>query len=311
MSDLRVPRLKSTIFLVYLAVAIVVAMPVQARSSAQDSPAPHSRSDATKHFDKALNLLKAGDADSAVDEFKAGLKIWPNDATAWFYLGEARLKLGSEDLAKTAFYKSLALESKGPNADAARARLAQIDVPKGTAVGATAADTQAIAAKPPTPSPGTSKAESGQEAPGASGPSLEDTAHWIESNLLGLHAEEKDSPRTFRISKASMNGCTLSIVTEAEGYHKYTRTQTAPLGQLSNIGPATGMIMAFATNDSIETHTVHPAPTDGSEATTPLDESVPALIIETDDEAMSARMVKALQHAVALCKAVSKPDLFK
>src|SRR5580692_3336293 len=136
MSDLRAPRLKSTIFLAYLAVAFVVAMPGHARSSHPDSPTPHSRSDATKHFDKGLNLLKAGDADSAVDEFKAGLKIWPNNATAWFYLGGARMKLGSEDLAKTAFYKSLALDSKGPNADAARARLAQIDPPKNSAAGA-------------------------------------------------------------------------------------------------------------------------------------------------------------------------------
>jgi hypothetical protein len=112
-----------------------------------------------------------------------------------------------------------------------------------------------------------------------------------------------------------MNGCTLSYVTEASvtqasGYFTYTRTETAPLGQISHILSTTTGILAFATSGSIEIYVVYSAPTDGSEATPPHNSSNNNFSIETADEAMADRMTKALQHAVELCKAVSKPDLF-
>jgi hypothetical protein len=69
--------------------------------------------------------------------------------------------------------------------------------------------------------------------------------------------------------------------------------------------------LAGAKNDSIEVHSVYPAPTDGLKATPPQDHTNSFLMIETDDEAMAARVIKALQHAVALCRAASKPDLLK
>jgi hypothetical protein len=68
--------------------------------------------------------------------------------------------------------------------------------------------------------------------------------------------------------------------------------------------------LAFATSGSIEIYVVYSAPTDGSEATPPHNSSNNNFSIETADEAMADRMTKALQHAVELCKAVSKPDLF-
>ncbi len=106
--------------------------------------APNAPADATTHFAKGFDLLKAGDADSAVDEFKVGLKSDPNNATAWFYLGEARLKLGSAELAKAAFEKSISLDPNGRVADSARARLAQNGAPSTGVNGPTTDSTPAL-----------------------------------------------------------------------------------------------------------------------------------------------------------------------
>ncbi len=92
------------------------------------APAPVTTTGpAAKHFAKGYDLLKGGDADSAVDELKEGLKLQPGNAMAWFYLGQARLKLGSVELAKTAFEKSLVLDPNGKASDSAAKELAKLN----------------------------------------------------------------------------------------------------------------------------------------------------------------------------------------
>jgi tetratricopeptide (TPR) repeat protein len=106
--------------LVALIVSLALGSALCVDAIAQTASPPDA---ATTHFANGYNQLKAGDADSAVDEFKAGLKLKPDNAMAWFYLGEARLQLGSTDLAKAAYQKSLDLDPKSQQSNLARKRL--------------------------------------------------------------------------------------------------------------------------------------------------------------------------------------------
>ena len=67
--------------------------------------------------------MRAGDAPAAEASFQAGLKLDPNSALAWFYLGEAYLKDGRKADAADAYQKSLGLDPNSSVADDARARL--------------------------------------------------------------------------------------------------------------------------------------------------------------------------------------------
>jgi hypothetical protein len=181
-----------------------------------------------------------------------------------------------------------------------------------------------------TPASGTNNAESEQEAPGTAGPTLEDTGQWIQTHLVGLHAEQtttitsgpetSELTDTHSITKASMKGCTLSVdekVSMKNGDWSWTSTYTVPLAEVRSVDwthrdapPSTmpnwsGAIYVSGTRAVIMVHTV-----DASKDIPPKDKAFSSFGIFTYDEAIAARMVKALQHAVALCKLVSKPDIF-
>ncbi|MDE3106274.1 MAG: hypothetical protein KGK08_13980, partial [Acidobacteriota bacterium] len=145
------------------------------------------------------------------------------------------------------------------------------------------------------------------------GPSLEDTGHWIEANLVGLHEEEQHAPHKTTITKASVKGCTLSFTQEdTEGDRtNWTISETMDLGRIEWLKaiPVQKAILGATKGDDVELHYVSMPDQDGK-VTPPESRRTSAVGIETDDDAMAARMVKALQHAIDLCKATAKPDLF-
>jgi tetratricopeptide (TPR) repeat protein len=77
-------------------------------------------------FSEGFELLKAGRHSEAVLRFESGLKLEPKNATAWFYLGEARLRMGADIAAANAYKKSLELDANGQVSEAARARVAEL-----------------------------------------------------------------------------------------------------------------------------------------------------------------------------------------
>ncbi len=106
-----------------LGVAALISLFWTAAAPAFGAESAATLTPASNHFAKGYDLLKDGDPDSAVAEFKAGLKIQPNNAMAWFYLGQARFRLGSTELAKAAFEKSLVLDPNGKLSDRAAQEL--------------------------------------------------------------------------------------------------------------------------------------------------------------------------------------------
>jgi tetratricopeptide (TPR) repeat protein len=74
-------------------------------------------------FAEGFELLKSGRAAEAEQTFQAGLRLSPGNALAYFYLGEAELKLGHPSSAQVFYARSLALDPKSAVATAAQAQL--------------------------------------------------------------------------------------------------------------------------------------------------------------------------------------------
>ncbi len=77
-------------------------------------------------FFEAFELLRAGNAYQAAQKFELGLSREPNDAKAWFYLGEAYRELRDRQKAYDAYKSSIAADSSGPVSSSARQRMAEV-----------------------------------------------------------------------------------------------------------------------------------------------------------------------------------------
>src|SRR5246127_5444704 len=61
---------------------------------------------ADRRFEFARDLQLKGDLPAAADLLEQAIEIAPNFASAWFTLGEIRVKLGQRDAAIAAFHKA-------------------------------------------------------------------------------------------------------------------------------------------------------------------------------------------------------------
>jgi len=71
---------------------------------------------ADRRFEFARDLQLKGDLGAAADLLTQAVELAPNFASAWFTLGEIRLKLGEKDAAIAAAKRSSELAAKQPGA---------------------------------------------------------------------------------------------------------------------------------------------------------------------------------------------------
>jgi formylglycine-generating enzyme required for sulfatase activity len=115
----------------------VASLALAQTASRPDSPEPRAKQSSTPVsaqtiFAEAFELLKEGRPAEAAQRFDAGLKLEPKNAMAWFYFGEARLRMGANIAALTAYKRSIELDARSQVADAARGRVDELQRASGS-----------------------------------------------------------------------------------------------------------------------------------------------------------------------------------